>query len=332
MRAALLLVCSTSLVASCATTSSTEVARVTSDEHPVYRRPPPPKTSHTPQPLEFTSDGRFAYVDGKTGKALSVDDVLFRVRAHRVVIVGEQHDQLVHHEAQRRIVELASSQGPGLAVGFEMLTWEKQPALDQLMRGEVDVAGFADLVDWKKTWGFDFGLYRGLFEASTKAGARLVALNAPRDLVRAVRKKGIDGLSDDERVLLPELDLGDTLHRRWFEGIFRQADHPLKPEELDGFYRAQVLWDEAMADRAASAIKDGARQIVVVAGAGHIALGRGIPQRVERRLDVTGAEKVLTILPMTLDAGNVDVSLAAALENYDADIIIVPRFEPEIFL
>jgi uncharacterized iron-regulated protein len=312
----------------CATTS-TAIHRVTSEQRAITRRPPPPGVAPAIEPLRFVDDGRFAYVDGVTGKALDFADVVARVKAHRVVVVGEQHDQPQHHEAQRRVIAACGQAGPGLVVGLEMLTWDTQPTLDGLNRGELDIFAFAAAVDWKTAWGFDFALYAPLFSTGREVGARFVALNAPKDLVRALRKDGIEGLSADDAARLPELDLGDALHRRWFEGIFRSAGHPLKGEEVDGFYRAQVLWDEAMADRTVAALQDGARQVVVVAGAGHVAAGRGIPQRVERRLD---GERVLTIVPMTVDAGSVDAALRAAIENAEADILVIPRFEAEIFL
>jgi uncharacterized iron-regulated protein len=196
-------------------------------------------------------------------------------------------------------------------------------------RGDVDVDGLDAAVDWKKAWGFDFGLYAPIFRAGKAAGARFVALNAPRSLVRALREKGLDGLPPDDRARVPELDLDDTLHRQWFEGIFTSAGHPLKPSELDGFYRAQVLWDETMADGAAKAAQAGARQVIVLAGAGHVALGRGVPQRVERRLP---GERVLTIVPVKADADDVVAVLQRAISQGEADVLVIPRFDAEFAL
>jgi len=292
------------------------------------RRPPPSGVPIIPAPLVFVGDGRFAFVDGKTGAALGIDDVIARLRAHGVVVVGEQHDQLPHHEAQRRVIQMMAGDGPGLVVGLEMLSWDKQPVLDRFNDGELDAKAFAAAVDWKAAWGFDFGLYQGIFDTGRAGGARFLALNAPRDLVRSIRKQGIDGLPASDKAQVPELDLGDALHRRWFEGIFNSAGHPLKEAEVDGFYRAQVLWDESMADRAAKALQGGARQVVVIAGAGHIAAGRGIPQRVERRL----RKPVLTVQPLTVETDSVDRVIGQAIANADADILVVPRFEHEIVL
>jgi uncharacterized iron-regulated protein len=321
--------------AGCATTGpgggagNSGVALSTAPGTPTYRRPPPVDGDIAPAALAFVTDGSFAFVDGRTGAALTYDDVVARLRTHRIVMVGEQHDQATHHEVQRRIVDAAGAAGPGLVVGLEMLTWEKQEALDRFNRGELDVDALDDAVDWKKAWGFDFGLYAPIFRTGRSRGAGFVALNAPRTLVRAVRERGVDGLDAGDRARVPELDLGDELHRRWFEGVFSSAGHPLKPAELDGFYRAQVLWDEVMADGAVRALRGGARQVVVLAGAGHVALGRGVPQRIERRLD---GERVLTVVPLRVDADDVDGALRKAIAAGEGDILVIPRFEPELAL
>ncbi|HEY1099729.1 MAG TPA: ChaN family lipoprotein, partial [Myxococcota bacterium] len=291
------------------------------------RRPPPTKRTVTIAPLQFVDDGAFAFIDGKTGAALTLDEVLVRLRHTRAVMVGEQHDQPAHHELQRRVVQWLGSDGPGLVVGMEMLSWEKQRALDAFNAGSIDVDGLGAAVDWQKTWGFPLALYAPIFVTGHDVGARFVALNAPKELVRAVRTQGLQALRPVEQELLPELDLDDELHRAWFEGVFSSAGHPLSASDLDGFYRAQVVWDEAMADRAAHALLvEKARQVVVVAGAGHVAAGRGVPQRLERRLK----ERVLTIVTLTVSPERAVDELEAAVASDEADILVVPRFEVEI--
>lgn len=318
--AMLIAVALTSACATMPTTTSVVSAEIT-------RRPPPPTTAPRAAPLEFVDDGAFAFVDGHTGAALSFADVVTRLKGARVVMVGEQHDAADHHELQRRVVDVMGA-APGLVVGFEMLTWDLQPGLDRFNRGELDAPAFADAVDWQKAWGFPFALYRPIFETARRHEAKCLALNAPRALVRGLRQRGVDGLSADERAQLPELDLGDELHRAWFEKVFSSSGHPLKPEELAGFYRAQVLWDEAMASRAAQAVVDGARQVLVIAGAGHVAAGRGVPQRIERRLRTP----VLTLVPLTVDADSVDREVQEALARAEADILVVPRFTADVVL
>jgi uncharacterized iron-regulated protein len=269
-----------------------------------------------------------------------MDEVLSRARATPVVMIGEQHDQATHHALQADVVAALASDGPSLVVGLEMLPWERQEALDAFNAGRLDAEGLAAAVDWKSTWGFDFSLYAPIFRAGHERGATFRALNPPRALVRAVRAKGVEGLSAAERAILPELDLGDDAHRAWFRGLFQSPDsagsarerhgphHAMDDAAFAGFYAAQVTWDEAMAQTTVRALEDGARQVVVIAGAGHVARGRGVPQRVERRRpDV----RVLTIVPLAhVDRENVEATLREAVAVGEADVLAVPRFEDAI--
>lgn len=281
-------------------------------------------------PVSFAEDQEYAYFDGNTGAALSLDDVLARARRADVVVVGEQHDDPAHHELQRRLVTTLAADEPGVAVGLEMLTWNLQDPLDRYNAGEIDADGLATAVDWPKVWGFTFELYKPILVDGHAAGARFLAFNAPRDLVRAVRKKGIENLGADELRALPDLDLGDREHRQWFRGIFGDSGHPMKESDLDAFYAAQVVWDETMAERAVKALDDGARQVVVLAGVGHVARGRGIPQRVERRRPRAA---VLSVVPLgDVDSENVEARLRQAVVDGEGDVIVVPRFEESISL
>lgn len=278
----------------------------------------------------FSDDDAWAFFDGNTGAALSLDDLLQRARAADVVVVGEQHDQAVHHELQRRVVSVLASESPGLVVGVEMLTWSLQDALDRFNAGQLDAEGLAVAVDWPKAWGFPFALYADIFTSGRTAGARFVALNAPRDLVKAVRRKGIDGLSRAELALLPDLDLGDAVHRQWFRDIFAQGGHPMSAADVDSFYVSQVVWDEGMAERASEVLAAGASKVVILAGVGHVAQGRGIPQRVERRRP--GA-RVLSIVPLAdVDADNVVARVRAAVASGEGDVLVVPKFDEVLAL
>lgn len=278
----------------------------------------------------FEGEAAYAYYDGNSGRALSFDDVLARAHGADVIVIGEQHDQAVHHELQRRVVAALAAPNVRLTVGFEMLSWGYQGALDRLASGQLDADAFAAEIDWKKAWGFPFELYRPIFQAAVAGQAGLAALNAPRELVRSVRQKGLANVSAEELRQLPDLDLGDALHREWFAGVFASGGHPATPSDVDAFYVAQVVWDESMADGAARALERGAEQVIVIAGAGHVARGRGIPQRVERRRP---GVRVLSLVPLTgVDGDNAIDRLRQAVVNGEADILVVPRFEREIDL
>ncbi|HEY4222111.1 MAG TPA: ChaN family lipoprotein, partial [Myxococcota bacterium] len=236
-----------------------------------------------------------------------------------------------HHDIERRVVAaMARAHEHKLVVGLEMLTWNLQGPLDQFNQGAIDVDAMASSVDWQKAWGFSFDMYRPIFVDGHKDGARFLALNAPRELVRAVRRKGVFGLTAPEKKALPELDLGDDQHRAWFKGIFSGDGHPANDSDIDSFYTAQVVWDEAMAQTASKALDDGAAQVIVIAGVGHIARGRGVPERIERR---EPSVHVLTIVPLTgVSSDNASDKLKEAVVDGEGDIIVIPRFAEEISL
>jgi uncharacterized iron-regulated protein len=327
--------CALLVLASACATTGTETQLPKPDDYPslsarAHRDRPhrPPRTLDPAKlevaPLSFPDHAQYAFLDGDTGRQISFDEVLARARAAQFVVVGEQHDQSAHHELERLVVASLAADGPGLAVGLEMLTWDHQPPLDRFNAGEIDTVVLEKVVDWPRAWGFPFAMYEPILVDGHKHGARFVALNAPRDLVRGVRKRGLDSLTDAELRVLPEIDLSDQLHRAWFEAIFKDG-HPITQRDLDGFYAAQVVWDESMAEHAVRALDAGARQVVVLCGVGHVARGRGVPQRIERR---AAQARVFTIVP--INAANADDAIDQVLRAVvagEGDVIVIPRFD-----
>ena len=81
------------------------------------------------------------------------------------------------------------------------------------------------------------------------------------------------------------------------EGIFGSHSHGKLA--LDGFVRAQTLWDETMAESIARYLESKAgkdKHLLVVAGGNHISYGFGIPRRAFRRLPasyvIIGGEEI----------------------------------------
>lgn len=220
----------------------------------------------------------------REGRDVSIEELADALLAARAIYVGEQHDREEDHRVQLTVLATVTSREPSVALGLEMLPHPEQPALDAFSRGEIDEATLLERVEWRSRWGFDFALYRPLFEHARAHGVPIVALNAPRELTRAIAHHGLEALDEAQRAELPELDLSDADHRAMVERSLE--DHPgMTPERLERFYAAQVLWDETMADRAARYLaREGApARMVVLAGARHVQSGLGIPRRAARR-------------------------------------------------
>lgn len=245
----------------------------------------------------------FALRDGKSGAPLSREVFAEKLRAARAIYVGEQHNSRHSHLSQLDVLAQTYAVSRDLALGVEMLPRRLQPQIDAFLAGALDEAGFLAAVDWERTWGFDYGLYRPLFEFCRTHGLRLFALNAPRELVRAVRQRGVTGLSADEQALLPSGHPWPMpeAHRRFIRQIF--DSHPGGPNSdaaerdaiFERFYLAQLIWDESMAQAVSEilAAPSAPARLLILAGVGHVG-PYAMPGRATRR----GVAASLTIGPV----------------------------------
>jgi uncharacterized iron-regulated protein len=230
-----------------------------------------------------------------SGCEIAFDALIDGLLEARVVYVGEQHDSREDHRAELAIAEGLFARDPSLAIGLEMFERGAQPALDAYVSGTIDEATLLARTDYEHTWGFDYGLLRPIMAWARAHRVRVIGLNAPRALTRAIARGGVAALSPGDRASLPdELVLDHPAHRAMVMAAL--AEHPgLAPEQRERFYEAQVAWDEAMGASVAEALDAGvARRMVVFAGAMHVRGGLGIPRTAARR----GADPYRIVLPL----------------------------------
>jgi uncharacterized iron-regulated protein len=203
----------------------------------------------------------------------------------RVVFIGEQHNRYDHHLSELAIIQGIAARNTPLAIGMEMFQQPDQRSLDAYIAGTFDEQELLIRTQFDKRWSHGPSLYGAVLRFARAHGIPVLALSAPDALVDKVRAKGIAGLSAEERAQLPEIDYSDATYRGRLERIF--AGHPGGQGNFGRFLDVQLLWDEAMAARAADYLRaNPERRLVVIAGNGHISYGSGIPQRLKRRLKV----------------------------------------------
>jgi uncharacterized iron-regulated protein len=212
----------------------------------------------------------------------AVTDAAFiaRARQARFVLIGEAHDNACDHLQQARLIRLLRPS----VVGFEMVAVDAQPVLDRAP--ELGLTALPEKLSWMETWGVPFNLYAPVFEAALESHARLVALNAPKAIVKVIREKGLEGLSAEQQVaitpvILPPPPEQETMLREAMAGHGTK----LTPEDVETkwqrFVRVQSFWDSQMAYRAAEAARGHDGPVVLIAGGGHVEHGWGIAHRLE---------------------------------------------------
>lgn len=221
-----------------------------------------------------------------TGTLISPGQMLAMAGDTQITYVGETHDNPASHRLELHVLQALAERYPGrVALGMEMFVRSQQPILDRWVAGTLDEKAFLKESRWFENWNMDFAYYRALLNFTRERHIPIIALDAEKSLVKAVRSKTLEQLSAAELAQLPEMDFADPYHSGLVEAIFGDNNHAKL--QLDGFVRAQVMRDETMAESAARYLASSAGQdkhLLVVAGGDHVRNGFGIPRRVFRRL------------------------------------------------
>ena len=220
-----------------------------------------------------------------TGILVSQAQMLAIASDARIVYLGETHDNPASHRLEVQVLEVLAERHPGRqAIGMEMFSCSQQPVLDRWVAGLLDEKAFLKESRWSENWSMDFGYYRDLLNVARERRIPIIALNAEKSMVAALRSKTPDRLSAGDQARMPQLDMSDPYHREMVAAIFGDSRH--KGMQLDGFVRIQTLWDETMAESAARYLLSPAgkdKHLLVVAGGSHVQNRFGIPRRVFRR-------------------------------------------------
>lgn len=243
--------------------------------------------------------------DMRSGSRASVGDLVKAAEGVRYVLVGESHDQRPHHEFQAEVIRALVASGRHVVVGMEMFTRDNQRNVMPFSRGIWSDEEFVEASSWKTQWGFDFALYKPIFDVVRAEKLPLVALNVPRDWVREVGREGVSAIGMDREVWVPGLAgrLGSERHRAVFTALM--GGHPLTGARGENIYAAQVSWDIGMAQSALDFMEDKVSDkwvMVIVAGSGHVMYGAGINLRLK---ELGGAESVSAVCIDGAPEGNV---------------------------
>jgi uncharacterized iron-regulated protein len=223
------------------------------------------------------------------GAFSTLEQIIPALADKRVVFIGEQHTRYDHHLTQLEIIRRLHALHPQLAIGMEMFQQPFQRYLDDYVEGSTDEQAMLRATEYYQRWRMDYRHYAPILRYAREHALPVVALNVPTELTHQVAHVGLDGLNDEDRRQLPEIAPADAAYRQRIKAVFDY--HPNdKEHSFEHFLEAQLLWDEAMAERAAAYLEEHPdHHLVVIAGNQHIAWGSAIPQRLQRRIPVTTA-------------------------------------------
>ncbi len=261
-----------------------------------------------------------------TGRTLERAELYDYLGEHRVVYVGESHDNVDDHQLQFDVVKALNERYPGkVAIGLEMMRFDSQEDADKWVAGELTEKEFTKV--WIKNWGNTFDYYADILRYARDNKIKIVAMNRPRpkmSMHKAAMTKPPEEKSGEaeakpaetstaaeakpaetameepeaadetpempEPPPEPEIDYDDPYYREYI-GAF-MAGHDAGPDIMEMFLKGQMLWDETMAEKGAQFLsqpENADTRLVVLAGGNHVRYGFGIPRRLFRRLPVSYA-------------------------------------------
>ena len=137
------------------------------------------------------------------GTPAPMSELVGRAKHSRYILIGESHDNTGDHAMQAHLLKALAEAGQRPLLGLEMVDTGQQKVLDSFNKGALSVDGLEAALNWPETWGYDFSLYRPVFAVAQRYRMPVVALNAPRTVVRAVSAKGMEGVAREDRRSLP---------------------------------------------------------------------------------------------------------------------------------
>ena len=111
----------------------------------------------------------------------------------RVVVVGENHDNIGHHQIQQAVIGAFHQAEKPLAIGLEMFRTGFQPMLDSWVAGTLDEASFIRV--FAENWGLPWPLYSEILLYARSHKIPLIGLNLEQNIAAKVASQGFASLT-----------------------------------------------------------------------------------------------------------------------------------------
>ncbi len=203
----------------------------------------------------------------------------------KIILAGESHLNLRHHELQAKLIEDLVQAGKKVIIGMEFLdrgqsylptSHDKSQALPNAQHS----LAFFEQTDWFNKVGYSYRYYQPIVEMSQRYGIPMYGLNIPRAVVHQVAQSGLQSLKPQDRALFGEVKTDYIQHRYLIQRIFGKSSIS-NPAIFERMYEAQCVWDCAMAYSIQQILADlpDDAVLVVIVGSGHVIYDLGIPLR-----------------------------------------------------
>jgi uncharacterized iron-regulated protein len=248
--------------------------------------------------------------DLNLGKETSMSNAIGLLKKNRIILVGEHHSNIKHHEAQRDVIRTLKEAGMQVAIGLEMFRSDSQQALDRWISGDIGEEKFQQI--YYDNWNYPWSAYRVIFDYAREEKIPLIGLNVSRNITRQVAQHGFKSLTPEQRGKLSDVTCRvDKAYMDYIKSAF--GAHAHGDLNFNYFCEAQLVWDTVMAINTLNYLQKYPDAVVVVlTGMGHAQKG-AVPRQIRERSQTPLA----VILPEVKESVDPET-----VTNKDADYIM----------
>ena len=203
-------------------------------------------------------------IDVRSGKALDESALAEILKSADIVLLGELHDNKLHHEARGRLI--ARFADHRRTVISEHLPAPNQVTFQSDIKTDLVAAGF-------DTEGWDWPIHQSLYEQIKNKGLSVVGGNLPKEEARRMFLQGVSSLPERMAKTYTQSRLDETAERK--------LDHDLVEGhcgKLPDKYLSRMRFAQRMTDLSLTHNLLDRRPSLLIAGNGHVRRDYGVPQ------------------------------------------------------
>ncbi len=203
-------------------------------------------------------------IDVRSSKALDESALADILKSADIVLLGELHDNKLHHEARGRLI--ARFADHRRTVISEHLPAPNQVTFQSDIKTDLVAAGF-------DTEGWDWPIHQSLYEQIKNKGLSVVGGNLPKEEARRMFLQGVSSLPERMAKTYTQSRLDETAERK--------LDHDLVEGhcgKLPDKYLSRMRFAQRMTDLSLTHNLLDRRPSLLIAGNGHVRRDYGVPQ------------------------------------------------------
>ena len=249
-----------------------------------------------------------------------------RILDSEYLLVGERHDNFVHHQHQTWVIQQLAKTQLKVSVAFEMIDNYQSARLAKQNITSSDQL-IAILNRSKTSWDYEHR-YKALFSEALAAGYNIDSANLNSKRLMHTVMQGEDKLPSAYKSMLDKTPLTNELLKALQHEIDQSHCNMLDEKTSDNMVLGQRMRDAIMAH---SLLKSRAQVKVLIAGTGHVRSDRAVPLYLRTNLEShTKVSKILTIGLIEVEEGVTDVAAYAELWGSNTLPFDIVWFSPQV--